>query len=162
VAFSEAQLSCIYDHLNTETRSILDQRIEKDSIFFQSLEKVQGDECDRLIISFGYGYNTDHKFEVRFGPINRHGGHKRLNVLFSRAKRKIDFFSSVKLEDFPTSNNQGVIYIKKWFELLEKQHTNTLPKPSVSLASILVHCNGFNDLISYLHVYKSRGYLVSL
>ena len=162
VAFSKAQLSCIYNHLDAKTRSKLDQRIEKDSLFFQSLEKVQGDECDRLIISFGYGYNNDHKFELRFGPVNMHGGHKRLNVLFSRAKRKIDFFSSIKLKDFPSSKNQGVIYLKKWFELLEKDNINTLPQSNISLASILDNCNGFNDLISYLHVYQSRGYLVSL
>ena len=158
VAFSEAQLSCIYEHLNPETRIILNQRIEEDSLFFQSLEKVQGDECDRLIISFGYAANPDGKFELRFGPLNMQGGHKRLNVLFSRAKKRIDFFSSVKLKDFPSSQNEGVIYLKKWFELCEKKIVSKPPKSIISIDDLLKDCSGFNDLISYLNVYQVRGY----
>ena len=158
VAFSETQLECIYENLSNEVRQILERRIEKDSLFFQSLEKVQGDECDRLIISFGYGFNIENKFEMRFGPVNFDQGHKRLNVLFSRAKRSIDFFSSVKHIDFPKTENLGVLHVKKWFELLENQKPLRKVEQNILLSDILLDCNGFNDLISYLHVYSKRGY----
>ena len=158
VAFSETQLECIYENLSNEVRQILERRIEKDSLFFQSLEKVQGDECDRLIISFGYGFNIENKFEMRFGPVNFDQGHKRLNVLFSRAKRSIDFFSSVKHIDFPKTENLGVLHVKKWFELVENQKPLRKVEQNILLSDILLDCNGFNDLISYLHVYYKRGY----
>ena len=129
-------------------------------MFFQPLEKVQGDECDRLIISFGYGFNGDDKFEMRFGPVNLDQGHKRLNVLFSRAKRKIDFFSSVRYSDFPKSDNTGVDHVKKWFQLLDKKQAHEKVNTTIPFSHILNDCNGFNDLISYLHVYSERGYKV--
>jgi len=160
VAFSQSQLECIYENLNDDVKEILNRRSENDSLFFQSLEKVQGDECDRLVISFGYGFNGDDKFEMRFGPVNLDQGHKRLNVLFSRAKRKIDFFSSVRYSDFPKSENTGVDHVKKWFQLLDKKQTHEEVNSTIPLSHILNDCNGFNDLISYLHVYSERGYKV--
>ena len=133
VAFSEAQLDCIHDQLNNQTKMKLEERIDSDTAFFQALEKVQGDECDRLIISFGYGYNTENKFEMRFGPVNYNQGHKRLNVLFSRAKKKIDFFSSVKFSDFPVSQNEGVNLVKKWFYMIENDNTEIVAKKEISI-----------------------------
>ena len=158
VAFSEAQLDCIYDQLNDQTKMKLEERINADTAFFQALEKVQGDECDRLIISFGYGYNPEDKFEMRFGPVNYNQGHKRLNVLFSRAKKKIDFFSSVKYGDFPVSQNEGVNLIKKWFYMIENDNTEIVTENEISIYDILDESAGFHDLISYINVYSNRGY----
>ena len=52
---------------------------------------------------------------MRFGPVNLDQGHKRLNVLFSRAKRKIDFFSSVRYSDFQSQITQVLIMSKSGF-----------------------------------------------
>ena len=95
---------------------------------------------------------------MRFGPINFHQGHKRLNVLFSRAKRNIDFFSSIKYKDFPMTENSGVTHMKKWFYLLESENPKPELNPNISIYAVLNDCGGFNDLISYLHVYSNRGY----
>jgi len=160
VAFSEAQLDCIYDQLNNQTKMKLEERIDADTAFFQALEKVQGDECDRLIISFGYGYNNEDKFEMRFGPVNYNQGHKRLNVLFSRAKKKIDFFSSVKYSDFPVAQNEGVILMKKWFYMIENDNSEIVSEKEISIYDILDESAGFHDLISYINVYSSRGYSI--
>ncbi len=161
VAFSETQLECIYANLSEETKFLLEKRIDEDTLFFQSLEKVQGDECDRLIVSFGYGFNSENKFEMRFGPVNLNQGHKRLNVLFSRAKGNIDFFSSVTYKDFPKTENEGVIHLKKWFKMLENREGLEQIDKNISINKILKDCNGFNDLISYLNVYENRGYKIN-
>ena len=83
VAFSEIQLELILSQLNENDTTLFETRINENNAFAHSLENVQGDECDILIISLGYGYNENGKFEMRFGPVNNFGGPKRLNVLFS-------------------------------------------------------------------------------
>jgi len=80
-----------------------------ESFFVKNLENVQGDERDVIYISTTYG--PDHqsgKVHQRFGPINSPVGWRRLNVLFTRAKRKIRLFTSlrpgdVRVDDSPTS-----------------------------------------------------------
>lgn len=108
VAFSEQQLDCIWKQLPPETQDALTQRIESGTAFFKALEQVQGDECDRLLVSLGYGKNPDGEFHLRFGPLNRKNGSKRLNVLLSRAKRSIDFYTSIRASDLSLSTNEAV------------------------------------------------------
>ena len=123
VAFSETQLKEIYKYIPDEKRQLLEQRIEQGTVFFKSLENVQGDECDRLIISFGYGKTADGTFNLRFGPLNAKNGHKRLNVLLTRAKKRIDFFASVGCADFKLISNESVELLRKFFMQLESQES---------------------------------------
>ena len=51
----------------------------------KNLERVQGDERDAILISIGYGKNSEGKMLYRFGPINQDGGERRLNVAVTRA-----------------------------------------------------------------------------
>lgn len=62
----------------------------------------------------------------RFGPINRQGGHRRLNVLFTRAKEQIVLFSSMKSTDIrPTSkSSRGVQVLRDYWDYA---HTQRLP-----------------------------------
>jgi very-short-patch-repair endonuclease len=57
----------------------------------------------------------------RFGPINRKQGHRRLNVLFSRARTRIGLFSSFSSSDVkPTSDSaEGVHVLQKYLEYAE-------------------------------------------
>ncbi len=65
-------------------------------LMIKNLENVQGDERDRVIIGFTYGKEPQSgKVRQHFGPINQSGGERRLNVLFSRAKRSITVISSM-------------------------------------------------------------------
>lgn len=68
--------------------------------FVKNLENVQGDERDVIFISttFGKAPGTD-KVRQNFGPISRPDGWRRLNVLFTRAKRRIELFTSMAPED---------------------------------------------------------------
>lgn len=68
-------------------------------LMIKNLENVQGDERDRVIIGFTYGKEPQSgKIRQHFGPINQSGGERRLNVLFSRAKRSITVISSMLAE----------------------------------------------------------------
>jgi superfamily I DNA and/or RNA helicase len=120
VAFSQTQLIAILDKLSADHQNLLLD--EEADYFVQSLENVQGDQCNHLIISMGYAPNEDGDFHMRFGPLNQEQGHRRLNVLMSRAKSKITFVRSVKAEDFPISDNDGVELLRKLMLFLEEDH----------------------------------------
>jgi large subunit ribosomal protein L18 len=49
----------IYAQLSTKTKEKLEVRQDSDTAFFKALENVQGEECDQLIISLGYGKNEN-------------------------------------------------------------------------------------------------------
>lgn len=66
-----------------------------DPIFIKNLENVQGDERDVILFSIGYGPDEKGKISMNFGPINKAGGGKRLNVAFSRARITMMIFSSL-------------------------------------------------------------------
>jgi len=119
VAFSEEQLTCIQDHLSPKAKQHFSQLQGEHLSFFKSLENVQGDECDHLIISFGYAKNEDGEFHMRFGPMNTANGRKRLNVLLTRAIKSIHFFCSVQSSDFKLSDNESVNLLRQWISWSE-------------------------------------------
>jgi hypothetical protein len=109
---------------------------------------------------------------MRFGPVNQEGGDKRLNVLFSRAKKRLYFIHSVKSEDFPISENPGVHSLKKWFNYLEtsesKEEAMALPISSFAKAEgnniqisrwIDVSAN-LLDIITFKTVLAERGWVI--
>ena len=79
--------------------------------FVKNLENVQGDERDAIFISTVYGPDPSGKVMQRFGPINKSGGDRRLNVLFTRAKKNMLVFTSLKSEDI-TSRTEGAQALK--------------------------------------------------
>ena len=85
----------------------------------KNLENVQGDERDVIFISTVYGpERAGGKVMNRFGPITGVAGKRRLNVLFSRAKRQIVTFSSMTAGDIRAEEhgNPGVFMLKRWLE----------------------------------------------
>jgi very-short-patch-repair endonuclease len=68
--------------------------------FVKNLENVQGDERDIIIISMTYGPPTPGaRVPQNFGPITLETGWRRLNVLFTRAKERMEVFSSMRSSD---------------------------------------------------------------
>ncbi len=68
---------------------------ERQGAFIKNLESVQGDERDVIYISVTYGPKTPGGRVARtFGPLNGPNGWRRLNVLFTRARRRVVVFSS--------------------------------------------------------------------
>lgn len=159
VAFSETQLSAIYACLSAKNQVTLNEAINVDRIFFKALEQVQGEECDHLLISFGYGKNPDGKFELRFGPLNLMNGAKRLNVLFSRARMTIQFVASVTSSDFTSSKNDGVQRIKDWFVFAENQQEQiTTGFRDLRFDELLQEEKDFLSFTNRFDVLRQRGW----
>jgi very-short-patch-repair endonuclease len=93
-----------------------EERLE--SLFVKNLENVQGDERDVIFISLGWGPTPEGALHQRFYPVNRRqDGHRRLNVLFTRAKRKIVLFSSLDAENIlidPERSAPGVRILRDY------------------------------------------------
>ncbi len=119
VAFSKEQLQTVLKSCDPATQEKIQLGEEQGTVFVKTLENVQGDEAQVLVVSMGYGKDPDGKFALRFGPLNQVNGFKRLNVLLTRAQEELHFFSSVRASDFPLSANEGVGLLKQWLWELE-------------------------------------------
>jgi len=120
VAFSESQLACIRSKIPEHIWQELENAFDNGVGFFKALEQVQGDECDELMVSLAYGRNHEGIFRMQFGPLNGANGTRRLNVLMSRARKNIHFFSSVRSSDFKLSSNQGADLLRKLMHFIEQ------------------------------------------
>lgn len=126
VTFNVNQQSLIEDMLNDMLRKNADLEIVAtqmhEPIFIKNLENVQGDERDVILFSVGYGRDKFGKVAMNFGPLNRDGGERRLNVAVSRARYEMKVFSSLKAEDIDLyrSNAKGVKYLKSFLEYAER------------------------------------------
>ncbi len=75
----------------------------QNSFFIKNLENVQGDERDVIFISTTYGPDARGSQFQRFGPMNGPAGHRRLNVLFTLAKKRVVVFSSLDPDRMQTT-----------------------------------------------------------
>jgi predicted DNA-binding WGR domain protein len=56
---------------------------------------------------------------MNFGPINKKGGEKRLNVLFSRARTHMAVISSIRHPAITNEYNEGANYLKRFLQYAE-------------------------------------------
>ena len=65
-------------------------------VVVKNLETVQGDERDVILLGIGYGPETPNApvMSMNFGPLNRAGGWRRLNVAVTRARREMTVYTS--------------------------------------------------------------------
>ena len=73
--------------------------------FVKNLETIQGDERDVIFISVGYGKDENGHLSLNFGPLNREGGERRLNVLITRAREKCVVFSNFRHTEIQLNEN---------------------------------------------------------
>lgn len=88
-------------------------------LFVKNLENVQGDERDVIFISTTFGKAPGTKVvRQNFGPISRQGGWRRLNVLFTRARKAVQVFSSMHPEDIivDTGTPEGTKALRAYLE----------------------------------------------
>jgi hypothetical protein len=131
VAFSEAQQDEIEGALgrlaqdDAEFRDRLDAEWERETdgqfvgLLVKNLENIQGDERDIIILSVCYGYAPNGKMLMNFGPINKSGGERRLNVAFSRAKHHMAVVSSIQFSDITNDYNDGANCLKNYLRYAE-------------------------------------------
>lgn len=99
--------------------------------FVKNLENVQGDERDVIFISIGYGRTAEGYLAMSFGPVNRAGGERRLNVLFSRARKRCEVFTTLCADDIDVNgNNVGGVYALKTFLRYAESGFFDVPRPT--------------------------------
>lgn len=98
----------------------------KEHFFVKNLETIQGDERDVILVSVGYGFDTEGKLSHNFGPVNQDGGERRLNVLLTRAREKCIIFSNFRGRDLNLTSNSpfGLRALKVFLEYAETKTLN--------------------------------------
>ncbi|MBQ8613908.1 MAG: DUF3320 domain-containing protein [Ruminiclostridium sp.] len=122
VTFSLVQQILIDDMLSEEFRN--DPELERlansmhEPILVKNLENVQGDERDVILFSIGYGPDKNGNVSMNFGPINRDGGWRRLNVAITRARKGMYVYSVISPDqiDLSRTSSEGVAGLKGFLE----------------------------------------------
>lgn len=127
VTFNTEQQSLIQDLLD-EARSA-NPSIEwafseecLESVFVKNLETVQGDERDVILFSITYGPDESGHVAMNFGPLNRTGGERRLNVAMTRARSEMVVFSTLSPDriDLSRTQSRAVADLKHFLEYAER------------------------------------------
>ena len=126
VAFSVAQQNLI-DRLLSRKRAEKPENewffsMERQEPFFiKNLETVQGDERDTIIFSVAYGPDSTGRLLMNFGPLNRLGGERRLNVAVTRAKDNVQIVSAMHSYDVDLSRtgSEGARLLHDYLDFAE-------------------------------------------
>jgi very-short-patch-repair endonuclease len=166
VTFSQAQQELIENLLDDERRKHSEIEghfgdappVEGEPVFVKSLESVQGDERDVILFSIGYGVDETGQVSMNFGPLNREGGERRLNVAITRAKHEVVVFSGLRGEqiDLTRSRARGVRDLKHFLEYAERG-----PKALVAAKNVAGTApaeSGFEQLVE--EALRAHGYEV--
>ncbi len=148
VAFSEAQQGAIEQALEdlASSDSAFATRLEREyvredagqfnGLFVKNLENVQGDERDVIILSICYAPGPNGKMLMNFGPINQRGGEKRLNVIFSRARKRMAIVSSIESEAITNTHNDGAAALRAFLQFAQASATGDAPRSQGILANL--------------------------
>ena len=127
----------------------------EEPIFIKNLENVQGDERDVILFSIGYGPDKNGRVSMNFGPLNREGGWRRLNVAVSRARCEMIVFSSLTADmiDLSRTAADGVAALKSFLAYADGK---SLVSDSNSVAADKNNIKGIADTIC-AHI-EENGY----
>lgn len=73
-----------------------------------NLESCQGKEWDYVVISPGFGNDSEGKFHMGFGALNREDGANRLNVMITRARKRMHVITSIEPYMLSRAQSEGV------------------------------------------------------
>jgi hypothetical protein len=187
VTFSAVQQNLIADMLETEFHKYpeLDDLVNnaEEPIFIKNLENVQGDERDVILFSVGYGPDEQGRVALNFGPLNREGGWRRLNVAVSRARYEMLIFSVLKPEqiDLNRTRSDGITGLRAFLEFAERgvvalPDTNSKSVSSQGVVEIIakeiqnlgytvhtnVGCSGYQVDIGVIHPENPQIYMLGI
>ncbi|MDE5654156.1 MAG: type III restriction endonuclease subunit R, partial [Clostridia bacterium] len=164
VAFSISQQDLIERLL--AKRRLQDSKYEEffagdkvEPFFIKNLETVQGDERDTIIFSVAYGKDKDGKMSQNFGPINKMGGERRLNVAFTRAKLNVQLVASIHSYDInlKNSNSLGARLLRDYIEFAQNGSTDFVQDMAES-----EDCQAFDFEMQVAQFLRSKGYEVDV
>jgi len=125
VTFSTAQEDAIFAEMERQAlehpviSDLLNSHDRLDGFFIKNLESVQGDERDIIVFSIGYGPDEHGKMTTNFGPLNREGGWRRLNVAITRARQRVEVVSSFHPGQL-VSTNVGVNALARYIDFAQR------------------------------------------
>ena len=122
ITFNVQQRDLIIDLLSSCGEPAVVASLEADgtdSLFVKNLENVQGDERDAIVFSLGFSKNDRGVLPLNFGPLNRNGGERRLNVAVTRARSSVRVFSSFLPKDMrlDATESRGVRHLHDYLEM---------------------------------------------
>jgi very-short-patch-repair endonuclease len=128
----------------------------KEPVFVKNLENVQGDERELILFTVGYGPDETGHMTLNFGPLNRDGGWRRLNVAVSRAKKEMMIFASMEPDQINLSKTkaEGLHSLRAFMEfakrgneplLLENRKNNARQNSDIIIPKIqkVLHKHGY-------------------
>ncbi len=127
VTFNSEQQRLIEDLLDVARRDdpelewfFSEDRLEP--VMVKNLESVQGDERDIMFFSITYGPDAAGRVSMNFGPMNKEGGERRLNVAITRARQELLVFATLQPDQIDLSRTQaaGVRDLKHFLEFAER------------------------------------------
>jgi very-short-patch-repair endonuclease len=129
VTFSAAQQTLVEDLLDEARRA--DPALDRyfvasdeapEHVFVKNLENVQGDERDVILFSICYGPDERGVVSLNFGPLNKQGGQRRLNVAVTRARRELLVFSTLTADqiDLARTRAAGVADLRTFLAYAQK------------------------------------------
>lgn len=186
VTFSQTQQTLVEDKL--QALFIKDPLLEQQAneaaepLFIKNLENVQGDERDIILFSVGYAPDEEGKMFMNFGPLNRNGGWRRLNVAVTRARYEMHVFATLTADqvDLSRTSAEGVAGLKAFLQFAQHGQlalrAQDVQKESAGLAKTIagrlqekglqVQCDigtsGFKVDIGIVHPDKKQQYLLGI
>jgi very-short-patch-repair endonuclease len=128
VTFSQAQQNLVEDLLDRARREhpeiepFFDEKTCVEPVIVKNLENIQGDERDVVLFSICYGPDQHGRVSMNFGPLNRDGGERRLNVAVTRARQELVVFSTLAPEQIDLTRTQaiGVKHLKTFLDYAKR------------------------------------------
>ncbi|NVM96178.1 DUF4011 domain-containing protein [Arthrobacter wenxiniae] len=129
---------------------------DPEGLFVKNLENVQGDERDVILFSTGFSKNDKGYLPLNFGPLNRAGGERRLNVAVTRARRQVIVFSSFSPSELRSEETSsiGIKHLRSYLDLAERG-TGALPYDGRRAHLVDLHREEIADGL------RDRGYAVA-
>lgn len=129
---------------------------DAEGLFVKNLENVQGDERDVILFSTGFSKNDRGYLPLNFGPLNRAGGERRLNVAVTRARRQVIVFSSFSPSELRAeeTSSVGIKHLRSYLDLAE-HGTGALPYDGRRTIAVDLHREEIADAL------RERGYAVA-
>jgi very-short-patch-repair endonuclease len=127
ITMNQAQQMHVMELIENRRRSSLHleqffSNDKADPFFVKNLENVQGDERDVIFLGVGYAKNDVGTLSHNFGPLNRQGGERRLNVAVTRAREALTLFTSIRADDIDLSRTQsrGAKLLRAYLDFAER------------------------------------------
>ncbi len=128
VTFNAEQQKLIENKLDAARRSDpaldvhFDREKTREPVLVKNIENVQGDERDVIVFSVAVGPDETGRVTAQISSLNGEGGHRRLNVAVTRARRELVVFSTLRPQqiDLGRTGARGVADFKHFLEFAQR------------------------------------------